>query len=334
VSELRVAGLRKRFGETAAVDGVDLTVNEGELVAVLGPSGCGKTTLLRCVAGFEHPDAGSVSVGGRRIDALPPQARRIGIVPQEGALFPHLSVRRNLAYGLRGSARRSGRVEEVLELVGLGGYADRMPHELSGGQRQRVALARAMAPRPELILLDEPFSALDAGLRQSLRAHVAAALQADNATAVLVTHDQDEALSLADRIAVMRNGRIVQCGSPEEVYRSPADPWTATFVGEAVWLDGEVAAGAAVTPLGRVGVDGPEGRARLLLRPEQLRLGDGEPNATVAAVEYFGHDALVEVEFGDGERLRARTLGAAPAVGREVSVTVDGNARAYASSVQ
>lgn len=329
MSELRIEGLRKTFGDTVALAGADLAVAEGELVAVLGPSGCGKTTLLRCVAGFERPDGGSITVAGRRIEHLPPQARRVGVVPQEGALFPHLSVGRNVAYGLRG-AGRGGRVAEVLDLVGLDGYARRMPHELSGGQRQRVALARAMAPKPELILLDEPFSALDAGLRQSLRGEVAAALRAAGATAVLVTHDQDEALSLADRVAVMREGRIVQFAPPAEVYRSPVDPWTASFVGDAVWLDGDVAGDTAATAVGDVAVEGPDGPARLLLRPEQLRLSEGAPNATVSAVEYFGHDALVTLEFANGVRLRSRVLGGAPVAGQSVSVTVDGAARAFA----
>jgi iron(III) transport system ATP-binding protein len=328
MSELRIEGLRKAFGGTVALDGADLAVEEGELVAVLGPSGCGKTTLLRCTAGFEQLDAGSITVAGRRVEALPPQARRIGVVPQEGALFPHLSVGRNVAYGLRGAGRRH-RVGEVLELVGLAGYERRMPHELSGGQRQRVALARAMAPRPALILLDEPFSALDAGLRQALRGEVAAALRADAATAVLVTHDQDEALSLAGRVAVMRGGRIVQCAAPWEVYRSPVDAWTASFVGDAVWIDAVVAAGSAATALGDVAVEGPDGPARLLLRPEQLRLGTGDPNARVSAVEYFGHDALVSLELRGGESVRARVLGSVPSTGQAVSVTVDGEGRAF-----
>ncbi|MFC3494356.1 ABC transporter ATP-binding protein [Glycomyces rhizosphaerae] len=329
MSELHIEGLHKTFGDTVALAGADLAVAEGELVAVLGPSGCGKTTLLRCVAGFERPDGGSITVAGRRIEHLPPQARRVGVVPQEGALFPHLSVGRNVAYGLHG-AGRGGRVAEVLDLVGLDGYARRMPHELSGGQRQRVALARAMAPKPELILLDEPFSALDAGLRQSLRGEVAAALRAAGATAVLVTHDQDEALSLADRVAVMREGRIVQFAPPAEVYRSPVDPWTASFVGDAVWLDGDVDGDTAATAVGDVAVEGPDGPARLLLRPEQLRLSEGAPNATVSAVEYFGHDALVTLEFANGVRLRSRVLGGAPVAGQSVSVAVDGAARAFA----
>jgi iron(III) transport system ATP-binding protein len=329
MSELRIEGLHKTFGGTVALAGADLAVAEGELAAVLGPSGCGKTTLLRCVAGFEQPDGGSITVAGRRIEHLPPQSRRVGVVPQEGALFPHLSVARNVAYGLRG-AGRGGRVAEVLDLVGLGGFGRRMPHELSGGQRQRVALARAMAPRPELILLDEPFSALDAGLRQSLRGEVAAALRADGATAVLVTHDQDEALSLADRVAVMREGRIVQFAAPAEVYRFPVDPWTASFVGDAVWLDGEVTAGVAATAVGDIAVEAPDGPARLLLRPEQLRLGAGEPNAIVSEVEYFGHDALVTLEFAGGVRLRSRILGGAPVAGRAVSVVIEEPARAFA----
>nr|BFE83101.1 hypothetical protein GCM10020093_057020 [Planobispora longispora] len=204
---------------------------------MLGPSGCGKTTLLRIVAGFEGLDGGSVRIGEREVAGLPPERRGVGIVPQEAALFPHLSVARNVGFGLpRGSSGRTGRIEECLELVGLAGYGDRMPHQISGGQQQRVALARALAPRPGVVLLDEPFNALDRSLRVSVRDEVRAALKRAGATAVLVTHDQEEALSMADTVAVMREGRIVQEGAPSSIYAAPRDLGVATFVGEAVVL--------------------------------------------------------------------------------------------------
>ena len=253
---LTVTGVHKSYGDTVALDGVDLDVPAGGLTAVLGPSGCGKTTLLRCVAGFERIDAGSIAVHGERIAGagahVPPHRRRIAVVPQDGALFPHLSVAANVGYGLDRAARRAGRVDEVLALVGLPEYGHRMPHQLSGGQQQRVAVARALAPRPPLVLLDEPFSALDAGLRAALRSDVRQALRADGATAVLVTHDQGEALSMADHVAVMHAGRIVQSGSPTAVYREPVNPWVAAFVGEAVLLPAAIDGPVAVTPLGRL----------------------------------------------------------------------------------
>ncbi|MEO3782700.1 ABC transporter ATP-binding protein [Actinocorallia sp. B10E7] len=314
MTELRIEGLTKAYGPGSAVlHGLDLTVPEGSLAAVLGPSGCGKTTLLRIIAGFLRADSGTVSVGGRVLTGpgthLPPEHRRIGIVPQEGALFPHLSVARNVAFGLAGDrAARRRRVEEMLELVGLSGYGDRMPHELSGGQQQRVALARALAPEPALVLLDEPFNALDSALRTGVRADVRAALRATGATALLVTHDQQEALSTADLVAVVREGRIAQCGTPEEVYRAPADPWVAGFVGDAVLLPGTAVNGTAATALGEIPLLAPAGAAAdapcsgtVLLRPEQLLLtgvddaGEGAVKATVQDVCYYGHDAMVTV---------------------------------------
>ncbi|MET9802543.1 ABC transporter ATP-binding protein [Streptomyces sp. NPDC006368] len=307
--DLRIEGLVKAYGpEGAVLQGLDLTVPGGALAAVLGPSGCGKTTLLRVVAGFLAADAGTVAVGGRVLSGpgtrVPPERRRIGIVPQEGALFPHLSVARNVAFGLTGLDRgaRARRTEEMLDLVGLGGYGGRMPHELSGGQQQRVALARALAPEPQLVLLDEPFNALDSALRAGVRADVRAALRATGATAVLVTHDQQEALSTADLVAVVRDGRVAQCGTPQEVYRRPADPWVAGFVGDAVVVPGTVEGGTAATALGPVPVTGPTPACEgmVLLRPEQLRL-TAEPaqapaRGTVVDVRFHGHDAMVTVD--------------------------------------
>ncbi|MET8220904.1 ABC transporter ATP-binding protein [Streptomyces hirsutus] len=310
-NELRIEQLTKSYGPEAPVlRGVDLTVPGGALAAVLGPSGCGKTTLLRIVAGFLRADAGTVAVGGRTLTGpgiqLPPEGRLIGIVPQEGALFPHLSVARNVAFGLTGSDRgeRRRRTEEMLDLVGLTGYGDRMPHELSGGQQQRIALARALAPRPALVLLDEPFNALDSALRAGVRADVRAALRATGATALLVTHDQQEALSTADLVAVVRQGRIAQCDTPQKVYRRPADPWVAGFVGDAVLLPGTVQSGSstATTPVGTVALASPPNGQRtgtVILRPEQLQLTDvgtaGAVRGTVTDVCFYGHDARVTV---------------------------------------
>ena len=257
---LVVAGLAKAFGRTEVLRGLDLEVPAGSLTAVLGPSGCGKTTLLRILAGFERPDAGSVRAGGRELAGpgveVAAERRRIGLVPQEGALFPHLSVAANVGFGLP-RRQRAARVAELLELLGLAGLEQRHPHQLSGGQQQRVALARALAPAPEVILLDEPFDALDAGLRAQVRAEVRAALRETDTTGMLVTHDQEEALSLADQVAVLRDGRIVQSGPPRELYAEPIDLEVALFVGDAVVLEAEVEGAVASTVLGRLAVADP-----------------------------------------------------------------------------
>ncbi|MGZ5401429.1 MAG: ABC transporter ATP-binding protein, partial [Nocardioides sp.] len=229
MSRVELAGVAYAFGDVRAVDGVDLVVPEGSFTAVLGPSGCGKTTLLRLVAGFLTPQSGTIRFDDRMIvgegRSLPPQQRRVGYVPQEGALFPHLDVAANIGFGLPRSQRRRERITEMLDLIELSAdYADRSPHELSGGQQQRVALARALAPEPSVVLLDEPFSSLDASLRTSTGRAVAHALAATGTTAVLVTHDQDEALSLADQVAVMRHGRVIQIDAPRDLYRAPVDP--------------------------------------------------------------------------------------------------------------
>ena len=339
MTALTLSGVTKAFGSTEVLRGVDLHVPARTLTAVLGPSGCGKTTLLRLVAGFDDPDAGTIALGGATVAGAgrprPPQHRRVGYVPQEGALFPHLSVAANVGFGLARKQRSAGRVGELLELVGLPpALAGRHPHELSGGQQQRVALARALAPRPSIVLLDEPFSSLDAGLREATRRAVADALVAAEATAVLVTHDQAEALSLADQVAVMRHGRLVQLAAPETVYRSPSDAGVAGFVGEAVLLPASVSDGYATCELGSLAVRGAvSGPARILLRPEQLVLsGNGTGvEARVRDVSYFGHDASVRLELlPGGTEVLARVAGHdRPRPGSLVRLTVAGEALAY-----
>ncbi len=301
----------------------------GSFVTLLGPSGCGKTTLLRVVAGFERADAGTVEIAGLPAAGpglhLPPERRGVGVVPQEGALFPHLSVHDNVAFGLSRTDRPGTRADELLELVGLPGYGKRMPHELSGGQQQRVAVARALAPEPSLILLDEPFSALDAGLRAQVRAEVKELLALAGATALLVTHDQQEALSVADLVAVMRDGQVIQAGAPSEVYANPVDLGVATFVGEAVVLRGEARDGSVSCSLGRLQARGrATGAVDVVLRPEQLELDPSDLEAVDAIVTerlFFGHDALLRLLLPDGVTITARTPGQQlPAVGDSVRV--------------
>lgn len=313
---LRCEGLVKRFGTTLAVDEVDLEVPRGSLTALLGPSGCGKTTVLRLVAGLLEPDAGRITIDGRTVTApgvaVPPERRQVGMVFQDYALFPHLSVARNVAYGLRSlpRAERRERVDEALRLVGMGDLGHRLPTALSGGQQQRVALARALAPRPDLVLLDEPFSNLDAALRASVREEVRAILHAAEQTAVFVTHDQEEALSLADQVVVMRDGRVHQVADPQTLYTRPATRFVAGFVGEADLLDGRRAGRYLVdTPIGRLATAQPleHEQVTVVVRPESLVLRpDPDGCAEVATIAYFGHDQLVEVTVDGGHRLRAR----------------------------
>ena len=261
-SMIALERVTRRFGSVEAVSATSFCVERGEVVALLGPSGCGKTTLLRLIAGFEAPDAGRVTVAGEDVAGagrwVPPERRRVGMVFQDYALFPHLTVTQNVAFGLP-RKERSARVPMLLALVDLCGLGDRYPHELSGGQQQRVALARALAPAPEAILLDEPWSNVDPHLRSELRDEVAAILRPLGVTVVLVTHDREEAFSLADRIALMRDGVIEQQGTPEELYQAPASRWAAEFVGAANFVPGTVANGLVTTSLGSFPANGASG---------------------------------------------------------------------------
>ena len=324
---IRARQVSRRFGNAVALDGFNLDVHAGHIVTMLGPSGSGKTTALRLIAGFDRPDHGSIEVGGVTVAAdgqfVVPERRRVGMVFQDYALFPHLTVAGNVGYGVNRESRAT-RVAETLDLVGLSDLEGRLPHELSGGEQQRVALARALAPEPNVILLDEPFSNLDAALRARVRNEVAEILRRAGTTAVFVTHDQEEALSTSDFVAVVRQGRVVQAASPSDLYHAPIDEWVAGFVGDADFFTGRATGGRVETPVGSFStrLDGP---VRVMVRPESVVLQPGgHGGAVVRQRQFFGHDQLVTVSLGDGQLLRAR-LGPTPQFepGDSVSVSVD-----------
>ncbi|KUI28197.1 sugar ABC transporter [Mycobacterium sp. IS-1496] len=324
---LEVRALAKTFHGSTVLDHIDLDVAPGSLTAIVGASGCGKTTLLRLIAGFETSDDGTITIAGRQVasatSAVPPHRRSVGYVAQDGALFPHLTVGQNIAYGLPGSARSAAvraRVAELLETVSLDAtFAPRRPHQLSGGQQQRVALARALAREPDLMLLDEPFSALDTGLRASTRKAVAGLLTRAGVTTLLVTHDQEEALSVADQVAVMRDGRFTQVGTPEQVYRQPVDRFTAEFLGDCITLPCTVSGNVADSALGRIPVAADDGPATLVLRPEQLVAtvvddsGRLDGVGTVIGIEFLGHDVLLTIDpAGDAAPIVVRQHSLSP----------------------
>jgi iron(III) transport system ATP-binding protein len=349
MSTLTVQGVAKSYGSTSVLSDIDLIVPTGGFAAVLGPSGSGKTTLLRLIAGFDRPDRGRISLNGDTFDDgqhhVPAHRRGIGYVPQQGLLFPHLSVAENVGFGLPRRSRRGARVIELLDLIGLGGLGHRRPHELSGGQQQRVAVARALAPEPRLILLDEPFAALDAGLRESLRLEIKHLLASLGTTVVLVTHDQEEALSLADLVAILYDGQIVQHASPRAIYQQPETLAVAHFLGDTNLVSARFDDGTAHTPLGALPVEcGSQGKGEglVLIRPEQILLtatqnGHRPPlTARVTAVTYFGHDAIarLSLETGTGPlELVARTRGdLAPPLDAHVTLAFDGAMRPYKRS--
>lgn len=344
---LQVDNLVVGYGGPAVVRGASFDVRIGEFLAVLGASGSGKTTLLRAIAGYLRPNDGAITVAGQvvadRNHWVPPEKRHIGVVPQEGALFPHLDVAANVAFGLpRRDRRNSSRVADLLDMVGLAGLGKAHVHELSGGQQQRVALARALAPEPALLLLDEPFSALDAGLRVEVRTEVRALLRDVGTATVLVTHDQEEALSLADRVAVMADGLIEQVDEPWNIYDAPASLGVARFIGDLVELPtDDISNAGAQTALGRIPLVAPRGDSRsgvAVLRPEQLVLvadrpvrdGDAGTPGVVEAIRYHGHDSLTTVRLEDGSTVHVRSAGGAGvAVGDRVRVVVTGAARLF-----
>jgi iron(III) transport system ATP-binding protein len=315
-----VKALSKAYRGRAVLREVELEVADGTVLALLGPSGSGKTTLLRLVAGFERADAGEILIGAERVAAaghsVPPERRHIGYVPQEGALFPHLTVAGNVGFGLSRRERKGCRVAEILDLVGLAELAERYPHELSGGQQQRAALARALAPRPALILLDEPFNALDLELRRSTCEDVVALLRRSGATVILVTHDPGEAFATADRVAVMQDGRIMQCDTPRAVYQTPASATVARLTGPAIFLEGVARDGAVETPLGLLpskrSLPRHDGKLVAMLRPEQIVLGGASDGceAKVVGRRFRGDHTSLSVA-GSGFSLDVRAPDAA-----------------------
>ena len=311
---LQVDKVSKSFGAVEAVHEFSLQADEGEFITLLGPSGCGKTTILRLLAGFEQPDRGMIRIGNRIVADesvfLRAEKRHVGMVFQDYALFPHLNVLDNIAFGLNGSKKeKSKRAEEMLALVGLADFGERMPYELSGGQQQRVALARALAPQPDILLLDEPFSNLDAALRTQVRAEVRSILRKAGTTTIFVTHDQEEALSLSDKVAVVFEGELHQVGSPFELYTRPDTREVASFIGEANFLKARAVGSTAKTVLGQVRLLSPrEGEIEVLIRPDMLHLlptDEGTP-ATVLWREYYGHNQRIGLQLNDGTKLIAR----------------------------
>ena len=349
MSDLVVDGVSVTHGSTLAIDDVSLSIRSGELVAVLGPSGCGKTTLLLSIAGLLPVRSGSITIGDREISragrTVAPEKRGIGWVPQEASLFPHLSVGENIGFAVPRGSGREARITELASLVGLGDLTGRAPNQLSGGQAQRVALARALAPRPDLLLLDEPFAALDTQLRTGLRREVAELLRAQGTTSLLVTHDQEEALTLADRVAVLHDGRLAQFGTPEEIYQHPASDWVASFVGDVVELPGQWRHGRVVCALGSVeasavGFTPADGDAvRLMLRPEWivprpdlLAQAAAGADARVAAISYAGHDAMITADLVSGPSVQLRMAAVElPEVGDDVRLAVQRPGLAFAA---
>ncbi|HEY6277114.1 MAG TPA: ABC transporter ATP-binding protein [Streptosporangiaceae bacterium] len=310
--EVRLAGLRRQYGSVVALDGLELTIERGELVVLLGPSGCGKTTTLRLLAGLEDADAGTITVGGREITHVPANKRDMGMVFQAYSLFPHMTAEENVAFGLRlrhqSKADRQRRAQEMLALVGLSEQAGRYAHQISGGQQQRVALARALAIQPQVLLLDEPLSALDAKVRAQLRDEIRRIQLEVGITTLFVTHDQEEALAIADRVGVMKDGRIEQLGPPTEIYSRPATAFVAEFVGLTNRLAGNVS-GSTVTVRGRdlplVDLSTPPGPVTALVRPEAVTLAShdsadsGPLTGTVIAATFLGATSRVTVDLGD-----------------------------------
>jgi iron(III) transport system ATP-binding protein len=315
VSAVEIRGVSKSYDGTVVLSDFTLTVADTFITAILGPSGSGKTTLLRLIAGFDRPDAGTIMLGDQLVDDarthVRPERRGIGYVPQDGALFPHLNASRNIGFGLHRADR--DRAGELLDLVGLTGLGHRYPHELSGGQQQRVALARALAIRPKLVLLDEPFSSLDASLRVSMRRDIARVLAETRTPSIIVTHDQDEALSLANQVVILDEGRALAHGSPADLYRTPISAAAARYLGDANLLTAVVDAGIARCALGVVQLkdaDMANGPATVLVRPEQLRVTaapmPGSVPATIGNIDYHGHDSLAELTLDDATMLTAR----------------------------
>ncbi len=331
---ITIKSVTKRYGDVLAVDDVSISVQRGDVLVLLGSSGCGKTTTLRLIAGLEQPDGGSIWLDGRCVAGkntwVPPEARKIGMVFQDYALFPHLTSKENIAFPLNGASRKAQneRVRAMLALVGMEGMDDRYPHQLSGGQQQRIALARALAPRPSVVLLDEPFSNLDAFRRKQVREEVRQILKQASATGIFVTHDQEEAMRIADVVAVMQGGRVLQVGEPAKLYRHPEHPAVANFLGEVNRLPGTADGETMQTALGELRLFRKAGgRVEALIRPEAIVLDrDAIANATVRSVRFYGYYQMVTLELADEITLEARVWAQVQlAPGDTVHASVQGN---------
>lgn len=337
---LQAHSITRQFGAVKAVDEVSFSLAAGQFMTLLGPSGCGKTTTLRLIAGFEAPDSGQIVFNGQILADkgvfVPPKDRHIGMVFQDYALFPHLNVAQNVGFGLSRGAKRPQRIQEMLALVGLSGYEKRMPHQLSGGQQQRVALARALAPEPAILLLDEPFSNLDAALRTQVRAEMAVILRQTQTTCIFVTHSQEEALSLSDLVAVMMDGKILQIDAPQALYTLPATPEIAAFVGEANLLPAEAHGDTATCVLGELRLSQPaQGKVQVLIRPEMLQIvaPDASPiRGKLLWREYYGHDQRLQFALEDGTVLMGRFSSIQTGtIGDTVGLAVLGSVIAYSA---
>jgi len=344
VSSLEISHLKVSLGNRLILDDLSFSLAEGQIAALLGPSGCGKTTLLRSIAGLIQPSDGTIRFGKQLVSlsslVMPSHKRKIGYVPQEGALFPHLSVADNIAFGLDRSTFTKDQIrqtiKEMLNLIGLQGFENRMPSQLSGGQQTRVALARALAIKPAMVLLDEPFSALDAALRDDLRADVCDLLRKSNATAILVTHDREEALVSADVVALMRDGQIIQQGSPEAVYSKPISPAMAVSTGDALVLDASKMADGSTSYLFNQSTGTAIASGHIVIRPEEIKIERNisatSPKGRISKIDYYGHDAMVSIDVA-GNSLKVRIPGPFDyTVGEEVSLEHAGPVRFYSNA--
>ena len=344
MSSLEISHLKVSLGNRLILDDLSFSLAEGQIAALLGPSGCGKTTLLRSIAGLIQPSDGTIRFGKQLVSlsslVMPSHKRKIGYVPQEGALFPHLSVADNIAFGLDRSTFTKDQIrqttKEMLNLIGLNGFENRMPNQLSGGQQTRVALARALAIKPAMVLLDEPFSALDAALRDDLRADVCDLLRKSNATAILVTHDREEALVSADVVALMRDGQIIQQGSPEAVYSTPISPAMAVSTGDALVLDASKMADGSTSYLFNQSTGTAIASGHIVIRPEEIKIERNisatSPKGRISKIDYYGHDAMVSIDVA-GNSLKVRIPGPFDyTVGEEVSLEHAGPVRFYSNA--
>lgn len=312
MTDIKIENLVVDLGQNKVLRELSLLIPSQKLVSVLGPSGCGKSTLLRTIAGFIAPKSGTIRFGSTLMSVssvqMPPERRNVGYVPQEGSLFPHLSVKKNIGFGLTKSKSSNKRVHELLELMAIGEFADRLPHQLSGGQQFKVAIARALAPAPNVMLLDEPFSSLDAQFREELRHEIKILLTETKTTTILVTHDREEALVMADLVAIMRDGKIAQIGSPQEVYQSPTQLETAFSTGDALIIPAQKSDTGEIRSIFSEINESSKFNGNIVVRPEEIEIqySENTANAQISDIEFFGHDALIHLELNNKMRVSSR----------------------------